>query len=121
MKTINLIRTLITASALTISLYTQGVAFDNKKLVGDNYEDEIGYYVKETAFPKNFKGGIVMVRFTLDEHHHIQNVRVYTEDEGLKTGIIKSLTGKTVKHFLPISYQERNQNYYVLRLHITLS
>ena len=120
MKTINLIRTLVMAGALTASLYTQGVAFDGKKPAGADFEDEISSYVQETAFPKNFKGGIVMVRFTLDEQHHIQNVRVYTENEDLKTGLIKSLTGKTIKHFLPVSYQEKSQDYYMLRLHITL-
>jgi desulfoferrodoxin (superoxide reductase-like protein) len=121
MKMHNLIRTLFMAGALTASLHAQGVASDGKKPVIESYEDEISNYVQGTTFPQNFKGGIVMVRFTMDEQHHIKNVQVYTENEVLKTGISRSLTGKTVKHFIPVSYQQKNQDYYMLRLHITLS
>jgi hypothetical protein len=121
MKTKNWICTLLMTIFLVSTLQTVGVASNGKTKATSHNNYEISQYLSSVSFPSSFKGGIVMVRFTLDDQKHIQNVMVYTDNKDLKEGITQSLFGKTFKSVMPVSYQEKNQNYYVLRLHITLS
>lgn len=121
MKTKNWVRSLVAMAALVTSLSTQASTSAGVNPVKSNFEQEISHFISGANFPASFKKGTVIVRFMLDEQQHIHDVKVYSEDKLLNEVIIKNLTGKTVKSFMPVSYQEHDQDYYLLKLRIVLN
>lgn len=102
-------------------LHTAGVASDGITPAKASYAHEIESYLAKVSFPSTFKGGMVTIRFTMDDQQHTENVVVYTDIKPLKEGITKGLVGKAINGYIPVSYQDKNRDVYVLRLHITLN
>ncbi|MBC7921214.1 MAG: hypothetical protein H7Z75_09010 [Ferruginibacter sp.] len=78
-------------------------------------EEEIARHLSDVALPKQFKGGVVVISFTVDEWHRLRNLIVHTADASLNTCLAARLAGSAIS---AVDFKREKGKPYLMKLRI---